>query len=297
MLTMHRFDYTFLEREKYSADLIGLMDGIFTGRAMTTGKIFESTTARYNSVKYSNAIEGILTTEKRLRGILNFNQMPDTHPEKEIAGYRDALEMVNTKYAELSFCEKDILTLYKVLMQYIDCDDGYKKEDNVLIGCTSTGERFIQFEPVSAEDTAYAMRQLELAYLDAKNNSKIHPLILVPCVILDFLCIHPFADGNGRMSRLLTLLLLNKTDYSIGRYVSLEQKIDERRGEYYQVLRQSSYGWHDNTNDYMPFLTYSMQMLNLCYRDLRAKLPQEGKMTIEKNQPLKFAEKVKKFFR
>ena len=144
----------------------------------------------------------------------------------------------------------------------------YKTDDNLIIEQGADGKRKVRFRPVPAAETSEAMEQLELAYLDAKSNSNINQLLLIPCVILDFLCIHPFRDGNGRMSRLLSLLLLYKNGYDAGKYVSFEEQINNYKAFYYDALYQSSVGWNENQNTYFPFIENFLSTLYMCYKEL-----------------------------
>ena len=144
----------------------------------------------------------------------------------------------------------------------------YKKDDNVIMEVKKDGSRSIRFKPISAKDTPEAMNQLILAYIDARDNLNINPLLLIPCVILDFLCIHPFADGNGRMSRLLTLLLLYKNGFDAGKYISFEEQINNNKGLYYEALRRSSVGWEEGKNDYGFFIENFLITLFSCYKEL-----------------------------
>ena len=144
----------------------------------------------------------------------------------------------------------------------------YKIDDNLIIEEDKEGNRKIRYKPVSAKETPKAMEQLVLAYMDASNNSNINQLLLIPCVILDFLCIHPFKDGNGRISRLLSLLLLYKNGFDAGKYVSFEEQINNNKGYYYETLRESSVGWDTNENTYVPFIQSFLSTLYMCYKEL-----------------------------
>ena len=144
----------------------------------------------------------------------------------------------------------------------------YKTDDNVIMEIDADGNRRVRFRPTSASETPAAMEQLELAYLAARDDANVNQLLLIPCVILDFLCIHPFRDGNGRMSRLLSLLLLYKNGYDVGKYVSFEEQINRYKSSYYEALRQSSVGWDTGSNDYFPFMENFLTTLYLCYKEL-----------------------------
>ena len=225
---------------------------------------------KYHEKKSSNAIEGIVTSDQRIVEIVNRSSAPMNHNEAEIAGYRDALNTVHTSYEHLDFRQRDILGLHNVLMSAAGYEYGgqYKTNDNVILEVDADGNRRVRFRPTPAEETTEAMEQLELAYLDAKNNANINQLLLIPCVILDFLCIHPFRDGNGRMSRLLSLLLLYKNGFDAGKYISFEEQINKYKAYYYDALKQSSTGWDTNENDYFPFIQNFLSTLYMCYKEL-----------------------------
>ena len=215
---MKKFDYSFLDNGLLPANLINLTGAIYslkTGAEIRKDeyeKIFTELEkiAKVQSVKNSNAIEGIITSDERIRAIVNQSSKPLNHNEFEIAGYRDALNEIHLHYKDIEFNETTILRLHEIMMSYsgYEYSGKYKKDNNLIIEEDNNGNRKVRFKPISAEETPRAMEQLILAYMQAKNNSNINQLLLIPCVILDFLCIHPFKEGNGRMSRLLSLLLL-----------------------------------------------------------------------------------------
>ena len=144
----------------------------------------------------------------------------------------------------------------------------YKTDDNVILEVDAHGHQRVRFRPTPAVETPQAMEQLELAYMAARSDANINQLLLIPCVILDFLCIHPFRDGNGRMSRLLSLLLLYKNGYDAGKYVSFEEQINNYKAYYYEALQQSSKGWAENENSYFPFIENFLSTLYMCYKEL-----------------------------
>ena len=166
--------------------------------------------------------------------------------------------------------ESTILHLHQVMTSAAGYDQSgqYKAEDNLIMEVDMRGRRRVRFEPVSAAQTGEAMEQLILAYMDARDNPRISKLLLIPCVVLDFLCIHPFADGNGRVSRLMTLLLLYKSGYDICRYASFEEQINLSKDYYYESLRESSEGWHTNENSYVSFMKNFLSTLYKCYKEL-----------------------------
>ncbi len=222
------------------------------------------------SVKSSNAIEGIFSTDKRIEEIVNKSSAPLNHSEMEIAGYRDALNLIHKNHDSMKLDESTILNLHRVLLSQTDLSYGgtYKTDDNVIRETYSDGTSIIRFVPTPAGETKEAMEQLILAYQDARDDAGIDQLLLIPCFILDFLCIHPFRDGNGRMSRLLTLLLLYKANFDISRYISFEEQINKMKGAYYEDLKKSSQGWHENSNDYIPFVRNFLYALFMCYQEL-----------------------------
>lgn len=275
---MRKFDYSFLDNGMLPAKLVNLTGNIYSLRTAAGvrkeeyAKVFTEleAVARVQSVKSSNAIEGIVTSDQRIVEIVNRSSAPMNHNEAEIAGYRDALNTVHTSYEHLDFRQRDILGLHNVLMSAAGYEYGgqYKTNDNVILEVDADGNRRVRFRPTPAEETTEAMEQLELAYLDAKNNANINQLLLIPCVILDFLCIHPFRDGNGRMSRLLSLLLLYKNGFDAGKYISFEEQINKYKAYYYDALKQSSTGWDTNENDYFPFIQNFLSTLYMCYKEL-----------------------------
>lgn len=275
---MRRFDYSFLATGLVPADFVSLAIVITSLKTLADTRkeqfasLFTSLEpmARIQSVKSSNAIEDIVTSDDRIAAIVNKDSAPLNHDEAEIAGYRDAWNEIQLGYDHIQFCQQDILRLHAMLLAIAgDAYGGhYKTSNNVIIEIDAMGNRKVCFTPTPAAETEAAMEQLERAYISAYCDSKIHPLLLIPCVILDFLCIHPFQDGNGRMSRLLSLLLLNKNGYDVGKYASFEEQINKNKWFYYEDLSQSSEGWHDNANSYFPFMRNFLLTLLGCYQDL-----------------------------
>ena len=275
---MRKFDYSFLDNGLLPANLINLTGVIYslkTGAEIRKDeyeKIFTELEkiAKVQSVKSSNAIEGIVTSDERIKEIVNQSSKPLNHNESEIAGYRDALNQIHLNFEDIEFNENTILRLHEIMMSYngYEYAGKYKIDDNLIIEEDKEGNRKIRYKPVSAKETPKAMEQLVLAYMDASNNSNINQLLLIPCVILDFLCIHPFKDGNGRISRLLSLLLLYKNGFDAGKYVSFEEQINNNKGYYYETLRESSAGWNTNENTYVPFIQSFLSTLYMCYKEL-----------------------------
>ena len=234
---MRKFDYSFLNNGLLPAKLTNLTAAIYSLKTASNikkddfEKIFTELekVAKVQSVKSSNEIEGIVTSDERIREIVNQSSKPLNHNEAEIAGYRDALNIIHLEYTKLDFTEDTILKLHEILMSYTTYEYAgkYKLNNNYIIEEDKQGNRKIRFKPISAEETPQAMEQLVLAYMEARNDANINQLLLIPCVILDFLCIHPFSDGNGRMSRLLSLMLLYKNGFEVGKYISFEEQINK----------------------------------------------------------------------
>ena len=270
---MHKFDYGFLKDGyipasivQYSMD-IGSYSQTEKERRKDFPKTFEKLReqAIVESVKASNEIEQIVTTYERITEIVK-GAKPQTHDEEEIAGYSDVLNEIHSDYGKMPFNEDTIKHFHEMLYSrsYRRLGGMYKAEDNLILQYDGNGNPTVRFRPVPAEQCETCMQQLVLAYLDARQNG-IPDLVLIPCVILDFLCIHPFSDGNGRVSRLLMLLLYYRAGLDIGKYISIENQIMESRDYYYEALRESSEGWISNQNSYVPFMKYSMYVLSCCY--------------------------------
>ena len=224
--------------------------------------------AKIQSTEASNKIEGIYTSDKRLKKIVLDKTTPRTRNEQEIAGYRDVLATIHESYEYIPLRPSMILQLHRDLYKFSGMSIGgsYKTADNVIAETDAQGNRFIRFQPVPAWETAEAMEMACQAY-DQAVQSGANPLLIIPMFILDFLCIHPFNDGNGRMARLLTLLLLYRSGYIVGKYISLEKVIEQSKETYYETLQQSSFGWHENENDYAPFVRYLLGTIVAAYRD------------------------------
>lgn len=275
---MRKFDYTFLKVGNVPANLINILTGIYSmcevdnQRQSSYKTIYTELekVAKVQSIKSSNAIEGIVTSDERINAIVNQNSAPLNHSEQEIAGYRDALNLIHNNYNNLQINESTLLDLHKIMLSKSDPNRAgyYKDSDNVILEVKNDGTRHIRFKPISASETKEAMEQLILAYIEASNDSSINSLLLIPCVILDFLCIHPFNDGNGRMSRLLSLLLLYKEGFNAVKYISFEEQINKEKWQYYEALRKSSDGWHENKNDYFYFISNFLFTLFTCYQEL-----------------------------
>lgn len=271
-----RFDYRFL-KENISGEMLSIASIIsdLRGRGEIRKASHESLFAELrkaaivDSVESSNAIEGIVSTKDRIAGLVAGETMPKTHDEKEILGYKRALDNIYTNFADLEPTENLLREFHRQMQGATARDAGqYKKENNWLQERDADGRISVRFVPTRANDVPDAMRQMLLAYYEARQDSAISPLLLIPCVTVDFLCVHPFRDGNGRVSRLFTNLLLLRADYDIGRFVSVERMINTYKAAYYRTLKASSDGWHENESDYTPFITFFLQILYACYKEL-----------------------------
>ena len=274
---MHVFDYSFLKNDLLPAQLVSLASNISTLKVMSSFRKKENESAfrkledaaKIDSIRASNAIEGIVTTDQRVRAIAG-GSAPLNYTEAEIAGYRDVLNEIHVNFAAHDFRESDIRAFHAQMMRLANplADGSYKTDDNVIAERMPDGRRVVRFQPASAAETPEAMGQLALAYAEARDDAAINKLLLVPCVILDFLCVHPFSDGNGRLSRLLTLLLLYRNGFDVGKYISFEGAVNGRKVEYYAALKESSEGWRDNQPRYFPFMVDFLTTLYSCYNEL-----------------------------
>lgn len=230
--------------------------------------------AKIQSTEASNRIEGIITTNDRLKKIVREKTMPRSRSEKEIAGYRDVLATIHESHDFIPPKPSMILQLHRDLYKYSGKAIGgsFKNSDNVIAEELPDGQQIVRFEPVPAWETPETIAALCNAFEVAMQDAELDPLLLIPIFILDFLCIHPFNDGNGRMSRLLTLLLLYRSGYVVGKYISIEKLISDTKETYYEALQTSSYNWHESTNDYAPFVTYMLGVLVAAYRDFESRI-------------------------
>lgn len=230
--------------------------------------------AKIQSTEASNRIEGIITTDDRIKKIVMNKTTPKGRSEREIAGYRDVLNTVHENYDYIPIKSNMILQLHRDLYKFSNTTIGgnFKNSDNVIAEELSDGTKRVRFQPVPAWETPEAIDALCNAFQEAMTDIELDPLLLIPVFILDFLCIHPFNDGNGRMSRLLTLLLLYRSGYFVGKYISIERLIADSKETYYEVLQESSMGWHEGENDYLPFVRYMLGIVMAAYREFSARV-------------------------
>lgn len=249
------------------------MQTLFVGsKADTLTQLMEI--AKIQSTESSNKIEGISTSNERLKKLVKDKTTPKNRNEEEIAGYRDVLHTIHENYDHIPVKPAYILQLHKDLYKFSGSSIGgsYKSSNNVIAEEHADGTKTVRFEPVEAWLTPQAMNELCTNFNEALELNETDSLILIPMFILDFLCIHPFHDGNGRMSRLLTLLLLYRSGYIVGKYVSIERIIEQSKESYYEVLKSSSEDFHENNNNYLPFVRYMLGVIVAAYREFEERV-------------------------
>lgn len=274
---MREFDYTKLKYSHWDSEILGLVAQIheYKGRQelylkqkpQALDRLVEL--AKIQSTEASNKIEGIVTTSRRIRELVEQKTTPQNRDEEEIIGYRDVLNTIHTNYEYIPVRGNLILQLHRDLYQYSEKDFGgrYKNTQNVIAENHSDGTREILFAPLEPYETPEAINSICESFNLVVDSQDVDPLVLIPIFINDFLCIHPFNDGNGRMSRLLTALLLYRQGYVVGKYISLEKIIEKTKENYYEALRVSGYGWHDGENDSTPFVKYILGIILSAYRE------------------------------
>ncbi|MBO5370312.1 MAG: Fic family protein [Clostridia bacterium] len=230
--------------------------------------------AKIQSTESSNKIEGIYTSDERIKKLALAKTNPKNRAEEEIAGYRDVLNTIHSNHDGIPLKPNIILQLHRDLYRFNTVTYGgqYKNVDNVIAEEDSDGNKFVRFQPTEAWEVPDSMENLCAAFNEAIALEVINPLLAISMFILDFLCIHPFNDGNGRMSRLLTLLLLYRSGYIVGKYISIEKMIETTKDSYYEALQKSSSGWHENKNDYVPFVKYMLSVILAAYREFASRV-------------------------
>lgn len=279
---MRNFDYSNLINHSWDNEILGLVAQIheYKGRQelylkqkpAQLDRLVEI--AMVQSTEASNEIEGIRTTNTRLKQLCADKTTPRNRDEKEIIGYRDVLNTIHESYEYIPVRTNFILQLHRDLYRYSEKSIGgnFKNTQNYISGTDKSGQSFVLFTTLSPFETPEAMNTICESYNRIIDTQDIDPLILIPTFIHDFLCIHPFNDGNGRMSRLLTTLLLYRSGYSIGRYISLESKIAKNKALYYDALSQCQDGWYENIEDTTPFIKYLLQTILAAYRDFEERI-------------------------
>jgi len=224
------------------------------------------------STESSNRIEGVTVEPGRLRPLVLGRARPRDRSEEEIVGYRNALNWIHTDPTAISVSQETILRLHAIAQAGAGDAGRWKARDNEIIEILPDGRRIVRFRPVSARETPTAIEQLCLGYRHTTDQDLLPPLLAVANFVFDFLCIHPFRDGNGRVSRLLTLLLLYQHGFRAGRYVSLERLVEESKEGYYEALKRSSEGWHEGRHDLVPWWAYFLGILRSAYREFEERL-------------------------
>lgn len=247
--------------------------------------------AKIQSTEASNKIEGISTSDDRLKKLAQEKTTPRNRDEAEIAGYREVLNIIHENYDYIPVNVNYILQLHRDLYKFLENVDGglFKTSDNIIRETDLEGNEKVRFRPGPAWETPSAMEELCKQFREAKN--EVDPLLLNMMFILDFLCIHPFNDGNGRMSRLLTLLLLYQSGFIVGKYISIEKIIEKSKETYYEVLQDSSMNWHENENNYKPFVNYMLGVIINAYKEF------EDRVQLLTNPDLSKADRIREIIK
>jgi Fic family protein len=285
---MHSFRGGFLDRFSLPLSSVWLLTDIAEAKGQQSLSVHQPPqvlaalreTALVQSVESSNRIEGVTVAPDRLIPLVLENAAPRDRSEEEIRGYRLALDLLHTEAADLPVTPDLFRRLHRLIQEGAGDAGEWKRVDNEIVELRENAPPLVRFRPVSVAETPAAVEELCLAYRHVLNQGKVPPLLADACLIFDFLSIHPFRDGNGRLSRLLTLLVLYQHGYEVGRYISLERLIEETRADYYDVLRRSSEGWHEGRHDILPWLNYFLSIVRRAYVELKAeaarsKLPEE----------------------
>ena len=279
---MHAFDYKETPKQLLTPDIVNMLSSLHEFRGKQELYIEAKSDvltalldiAKIQSTKASNKIEGIYTSDERLEALVMDKVEPRNRSEEEIAGYREVLATVHDSYEYIPIRPNNILQLHRDLYSFSSRDTGgrFKNADNVIAESGKDGQQRIRFMPVSAFETPEAMENLCNEFNKAIDRAEYDPLLLIPMFILDFLCIHPFNDGNGRMSRLLTLLLLYRSGYIVGKYVSMEMLIEKTKETYYEALQNSSVEWHNNQSEYTSFVKYYLGIVLKGYNEFQDRI-------------------------
>ncbi len=279
---MKEFDYNYLKEKHWDKDILGYIGLIHEYKGKQELYLKQKPAnierlveiAKIQSTQSSNAIEGIVTTNQRLKQLMLDKTAPKNRDENEILGYKAVLEMVHESFEYMPISVNIILQLHKKLYSYLPSSIGgrFKSVSNEIDEIKSDGSVVVRFKPLEPFETPQAMQSLCDAYNKIIASGEVDPLVVIPTFIHDFLCIHPFSDGNGRMSRILTTLLLYKNGYVVGKYISLEKKINDNKDGYYDALKLSSLNWHNNSNDDSHFTKYILGIILSAYRDFEERL-------------------------
>lgn len=279
---MRNFDYQKLAQQKWDSEILlyvakiheykGRQDLYIRQKPVELERLVE--VARIQSTEASNKIEGIVTTSTRIKQLMSEKTSPRNRDEKEIMGYRDVLNTIHESHEFIPLRPSYILQLHRDLLKRTGLSYGgtFKNVQNYIKETLPDGTEIIRFTPVAPYETPAAVEAICDSYARTQALEAIDPLILIPVFICDFLCIHPFNDGNGRMSRLLTLLLLYQNGFEVGKYISVEKEIEKTKDIYYDVLEGADFGWHEEKNDYTPFIRYMLQVILSCYVDFEERV-------------------------
>ena len=287
---MRNFNYSAIKDAKWDSDVLSLIAAIYKEvgkqelylkqQPQALEKLVEI--ARIQSTQSSNAIEGIVTTSTRIKALVEEKTTPRNRDEQEIAGYRDALNIIHESFNAIPITRNYILQLHKIMYSHMNnpLAGETKNVQNYISATYPDGHTEILFTPLSPFETPEALDKICAEYNRVIGNFEVEPLIAIPFFIHDFLCIHPFNDGNGRMSRLLTALLLYRSGFFVGKYISLEAKIAKSKDLYYDALSTSQHGWHDGTEDAVPFIKYLLGTILAAYKDFEERFSiVEGKQS------------------
>lgn len=278
---MRRFDYSKIKEYRWDSEILGLVAQIheFKGRQemylrqkpAVLERLVEI--AKVQSTEASNKIEGIVTTATRIQQLCMDKTTPRNRDEEEIMGYRDVLNTIHENYEYIPLRSSYILQLHRDLYKYSEKAIGgrYKNTQNVIAAKHADGSQRVIFTPLAPHETPAAMDEICESFNRVIDSCEVDALILIPFFIHDFLCVHPFNDGNGRMSRLLTTLLLYRQGYMVGKYISLESKIEQTKTTYYEVLNECSQGWHEQQDNPIPFVKYLLRIILAAYRDFESR--------------------------
>ena len=274
---MRTFNYSKIREQKWDSDVLSLIAAIYKEagkqelylkqKPEELEKLVEI--AKVQSTEASNAIEGIVTTSTRIRQLVEEKTTPKNRDEQEIAGYRDVLNIIHESFDAIPLTQNYILQLHKILYSHINNPMAGKTKNvqNYISITYPDGHTETLFTPLAPFETPEALDMICAEYNRVIGNNELEPLIAIPVFIHDFLCIHPFNDGNGRMSRLLTTLLLYRSGFHVGKYISLEAKIAKNKDLYYDALGQSQHGWHEGKEDVVPFIKYLLGTILAAYKD------------------------------
>lgn len=274
---MRIFNYSAIREQKWDSEILGLIAAIYKEagkqelylkqRPEELEKLVEI--AKIQSTEASNAIEGIITTNTRIRQLVEEKTTPKNRNEQEIAGYRDVLSIIHESFDAIPLTQNYILQLHKIMYSHMNnpMAGRTKNVQNYISATYPYGHTEIIFTPLAPFETPEALDRICEEYNRVIGNMELEPLIAIPVFIHDFLCIHPFNDGNGRMSRLLTTLLLYRSGFYVGKYISLEAKIAKNKDLYYEALGRAQHGWHEGIEDVVPFIKYLLGTILAAYKD------------------------------